>query len=58
MQSEGYNLLQDSAVYFDQQEHAWACVRMVKNDGKHWKMTKEYFSIMHTRGSCETHEEK
>ena len=29
-------------VYFDQQTHACACIRMVENDEKHWKMMKKY----------------
>ena len=28
-------------VYFDQQTHAWACVRMVENNKKHSKMMKK-----------------
>ena len=48
-----------AVVYFNQQAHACACVGMVKNDRKHWKMMKKStFSIMRTRGSCKAHEEK
>ena len=28
-------------VYFDQGMHVCACVHMVENDEKHWKMMKE-----------------
>ena len=27
-------------MYFDQQTHAWACIRMVKNDQKHKKINQ------------------
>ena len=30
-------------VYFDQQSHACACVRMVENDHKHKKMMKKVY---------------
>ena len=30
---------------FDQQMHACACLRMVKNDEKHWKMMKKWLDI-------------
>ena len=33
-----YNMF---VVYFDQQMHACACVRIVENDQKHWKMKKK-----------------
>ena len=35
---EGFSLV----VYFDQQTHACACIRMVENDQKHSKMSKKY----------------
>ena len=33
-------------AYFDQRLHACACVRIVENDEKHWKMMKKVFSII------------
>ena len=46
-------------VYFDQQMHACACVRMV---GKQWKTFKNHekstFTIMGTTGSCKAHKQK
>ena len=45
-------------VYFDQQTHDCACIRMVENDGKHSKIIKSTFFIMRTRGSCKAREEK
>ena len=51
--------LKKTVVYFDQQTHACACVSMVENDEKHWKMIeKSTFFIMCTRGTREAYEEK
>ena len=33
--------LSQTVVYFDQQTHACACICMVENDEKHWKMMKK-----------------
>ena len=46
-------------VYFDQQMHACACVRMVENDQKHSKMSKKsIFFIISTRSSRKARQEK
>ena len=36
-------------VYFDQQTHACACVRMVENDKKHSKMMKKVLFLLFAR---------
>ena len=36
-----YGEMRRIVVYFDQQTHAWACVRMVENDQNHCKMSEK-----------------
>ena len=36
-------------MYFDQQTHACACVRMVENDKKHSKMMKKVLFLLFAR---------
>ena len=53
-----YISLRWDVVYFDQQTHTCACVRMVKNDKKAFENEEKVPFLSCARGSCKTHEEK